>query len=152
MIYLRQLHRMSTCFDPQIEKWGAPLFSLFLRCYVSWQFLKSGWLKVQNWPSTLALFQTEYHVPFLPPHVAAVMGAGGELVFPSLLLLGLFSRPAAIGLFVVNAMAVISYPVLWEFECPAAINDHFYWGMMLVTVCVYGAGKISMDKVLSRRR
>jgi putative oxidoreductase len=48
----------------------------------------------------------------IPPELAAVMGAGGELAFSTLLILGLFSRPAALGLFAVNAMAVISYPQL----------------------------------------
>ena len=39
---------------------------------------------------------------------------------------------AALGLFAVNLMAVISYPQLFSFECPAAINDHLYWGMLLL--------------------
>ena len=144
-----KLHRYSNHVDHAIRLWGGTLLNLFLRCYVSWQFLKSGWLKLQNWPGTLELFRSEYHVPLLKPELAAVMGAGGELLFPILLILGLFSRPAALGLFMVNAMAVISYPQLWEFECPAAINDHFYWGIMLITVFVYGPGRLAADHLLS---
>src|SRR5262249_57817715 len=67
------------------------------RFYVGWQFWKSGWLKVTAWSSTLELFRSEYHVPLLPPPVAAVSGAGGELFFPALLFLGLFSRVGALG-------------------------------------------------------
>src|SRR5262249_42728725 len=85
------------------------LVLLATRFYVGWQFWKSGWLKVSSWSSTLSLFRTEYHVPLLPPPVAAVAGAGGELFFPTLLFLGLFSRVGALGAFFVNAMAVISY-------------------------------------------
>ena len=86
-----------------------PLLALGLRWYVSWQFLKSGWLKVTDWTQTLDLFQTEYHVPVLPPYLAAVVGSFGELFFPMLLILGLGGRIAPLGLFAVNAMAVISY-------------------------------------------
>ena len=67
---------------------ATPLLFAF-RGYVAWQFLKSGWLKVSDWDSTLYLFQEEYHVPLLPPEMAAVAGTAGELVFPALLVMGL---------------------------------------------------------------
>src|SRR3954466_5681226 len=89
-----------------------PLRSLLLfatRTWVAWQFLKSGWLKLTTWDVTLELFRSEYHVPLLPPAAAAVAGTFGELFFSSLLLLGLLTRVGALGLFAVNAMAVISY-------------------------------------------
>ena len=44
-----------------------PAFALGSRIYVSWVFLKSGYLKVSDWDSTVALFEYEYHVPLLPP-------------------------------------------------------------------------------------
>src|SRR5687768_2862406 len=84
-------------------------FALLTRVYVSWQFLKSGWLKLSSWETTLGLFRDEYHVPLLPPSLAAVVGTFGELFFPVLLIAGLFGRLSALGLFAVNAMAVISY-------------------------------------------
>ena len=86
------------------------LFLLATRWYVSWQFLKSGWIKVTSWQSTLELFRDEYHVPLLPPYAAAVTGAFGELFFSTLVILGIGGRIAPLGLFAVNAMAVISYP------------------------------------------
>lgn len=145
---LSKLYQYSTCLDEFLLRWGGLLFSAVLRCYVAWQFLHAGLIKIQNWPGTLELFQSEYHVPVLPPELAAYMGAGGELFFPCLLIVGLCTRPAALGLLFVNAMAVISYPQLWEFECPAAINDHFYWSILLVTVLVFGAGQFSIDYAL----
>src|SRR3569833_1867621 len=75
------------------------LFLLGTRLYVGWLFWKSGLLKVSSWSSTLDLFRTEYHVPLLPPPVAAVAGASGELFFPALLFLGLFGRLGALGAF-----------------------------------------------------
>ena len=58
-----------------------PLFLLMTRWYVSWQFLKSGWLKFSSWQTTLSLFRDEYHVPVLPPELAAVVGTFGDLFF-----------------------------------------------------------------------
>lgn len=145
MNYFLKLHQLSTRFDPLLEEWGGALLGLALRFFVAWQFLKAGLVKLNDWSATLSLFREEYAVPLLPPELAAVMGAGGELVFPLLLMLGLFSRPAALGLFVLNAMAVISYPKLWTFECPAAINDHFYWGLLLIVLVVVGPGRLALD-------
>lgn len=138
-------------FERNLVTWGGSILNLALRWYVGWQFFKSGMLKVEDWPSTLALFHSDYHVPLLPPDLAAVAGAFGELTFPALLFMGLLSRPAAFCLFCVNAVAVLSYPQLFKFECPAAINDHFYWGILIVTIFVWGPGKLALDTLLLRR-
>jgi putative oxidoreductase len=146
-----QLHRRISRYDMQLTDWGGSLMSLALRLFVGWQFFKSGMVKISDWGATLELFRTEYHVPILPPELAAFMGAGGELIFPLLLAAGLLSRPAALGLFAVNLMAVISYPQLFSFDCPAAINDHFYWGLLLLAVAVFGPGRVSLDAWLAKR-
>jgi putative oxidoreductase len=146
-----RLHRLSTSFDAQITEWGGSLFSLAIRLYVGWQFFKAGLVKISDWSATLALFHDEYHVPVLPPDLAAYMGATGELVLPVLLLVGVFSRPAAFGLFFVNLMAVISYPDLFTFECPAGLKDHFCWGALLLVLVAFGPGRIALDGWLSNR-
>jgi putative oxidoreductase len=129
------------------------LFALGARLYVSWQFLKSGYLKVTSWDSTLYLFENEYHTPVLSPHVAAVAGAFGELFFPTLLVLGCMGRLSAIGLFAVNAMAVISYSnVLLAEGFEAALGQHILWGTLLVFLIVYGPGIFSLDRGLKRPR
>jgi putative oxidoreductase len=122
------------------------LLALGTRWYVSWQFLKSGWLKVSSWPATLDLFRTEYHVPLLPPVAAAVSGAFGELFFSVLLMLGIGGRVGPLGLFAVNLMAVISYrQVLLAEGYEAALAQHVLWGFMLVVLAVYGLGAFSVD-------
>ena len=128
-----------------------PLTLLALRLYVSSMFFRAGVIKVSDWSATLALFHDEYKVPLLPPDLAACVGAFGELAFPVLITLSLASKLGTAGLFVVNAMAVISYPQLWGFDCPAAIHMHFTWGAILLGLVVFGPGKLSLDALVLRR-
>jgi putative oxidoreductase len=127
------------------------LLLLGTRLWVSWQFLKSGWLKLNTWDITLELFRSEYHVPVLPPTAAAICGTFGELFFPILLVFGLFTRFGALGLFAVNAMAVISYwHVLGSEGYEAALAQHVLWGYMLTVIAVFGGGKLSLDATFQR--
>jgi putative oxidoreductase len=129
-----------------------PLLLAALRIYVSWQFLKSGWLKLQDWETTRFLFEEEYRVPLLSPGIAAVLGTAGELVFPVLLIVGLMSRFAALGLSAVNVVAVVGYAhVLMSDGFEAALGQHYLWGLMLLTVLVFGPGRLSVDGLAERR-
>ena len=138
--------RLYQAFTALVERLQ-PLAGLAMRVYVGKVFLVSGWLKFSRWDSTLALFENEYQVPVLSPHIAAVMATAGELGFSTLLILGLGSRAAAIGLFFVNAVAVISYPDL----SPAGLKDHMLWGALLLVLAIYGPGKISADRFIGLR-
>ena len=137
----------------QVASWLESPLLLAMRCFVAWQFLKSGWLKISNWETTLYLFQDEYHVPLLPPALAAVAGTAGELVFPSLLVVGLLGRYAAVGLSAVNVLAVISYAhVLLGEGFEAALGQHYLWGSLLLVVAVFGPGRWSVDALLAGGR
>jgi putative oxidoreductase len=124
-----------------------PLAQLAARFYLAQVFFMSGLTKVHDWETTLALFNDEYKVPLLPPAVAAVAGTTGELVLPVLLLLGLGGRFAALGLSVVNAVAVVS---LMEIA-PAALQQHVFWGSLLLALVLWGPGRWSLDRVLEPR-
>ncbi|MFG0607228.1 DoxX family protein [Vibrio mimicus] len=119
----------------------ANLLLLMCRLWVGWVFWQSGWIKISSWDSTLYLFELEYQVPLLPWQWAAYFGTAAELGLPLLLIPGLLGRLSAFALFAVNAIAVISYPVLWE----QGFTDHQLWGMMLLTVMVWGSGRYSLD-------
>ncbi|WP_206957536.1 DoxX family protein [Trinickia acidisoli] len=123
-----------------------PLFTLAVRLYLFRVFFLSGLTKLRSWDSTLYLFSNEYHVPVLPPAVAAVMGAGGELIFPVLLLLGWQGRFAAAGLFVVNFVAVTSYP---DLEL-VMIKDHILWAVLIAYLFFHGVGRWSLQGLIQR--
>jgi len=128
-----------------------PVALLALRLYVSSVFFRSGLVKLSDWSATLALFHDEYKVPLLPPDVAACVGAFGELTFPVLIALGLMGRFGAAGLFVVNVMAVVSYPQLFGFDCPAGLQMHVVWGAILLALSVFGPGGLSLDRLILKR-
>lgn len=122
----------------------APIATLALRLWVANVFFKAGMLKFNSWDSTLYLFENEYHVPLLSPHLAAILGTATELTFPILLALGLAGRFSAFVLFAFNIIAVISYPDLEA----AGIRDHQIWGLMLLVPLLQGPGKLSIDALL----
>ena len=138
--------RLYAGFTNVLEKLQ-PLFALAMRLYVAKVFIVSGWLKFSRWDSTLALFENEYHVPVLSPHVAAVLGTMAELGLPVLLILGIGTRAAALALFVFNIIAVISYPDLSD----AGLKDHYLWGALTLVIALYGPGKLSLDRWLGGR-
>jgi putative oxidoreductase len=129
-----------------LEKLQPPA-QLLARLYVAKVFFLSGLTKLRDWETTIALFQDEYHVPLLPPEAAALMGTMGELLLPVLLVLGLGGRFAALGLFVVNIVAVISLADIPE----AALQQHVFWGSLLAALVLWGPGRWSLDHLLSRR-
>ena len=130
--------------------WGLdalqPLAALLARVYVAQVFFLSGLTKLRDWGTTVALFTDEYKVPFLSPAVAAVLGTAGELVLPILLVLGFAGRFSALGLFVVNAVAVVALSDI----SPAALQQHFLWGALLAALAIYGVGPWSVDRLIKR--
>ena len=118
-----------------------PVALLAARLYVAKVFLLSGLTKVRDWDTTLALFIDEYRVPVLPPELAAWLGTGAELLLPILLVLGLGARLAAIGLFALNVVAVLSLGDVAE----AALQQHIFWGSLLTGLVLWGPGRFSVD-------
>ena len=124
-----------------------PLAQLAARLYVAQVFFASGLTKIRDWESTLALFADEYQVPLLPPDIAAVLGTAGEVVLPVLLALGLAGRFAAAGISVINAVAVVS---LMEIA-PVALQQHVFWGSLLIGLLLWGPGRWSLDRLVALR-
>jgi putative oxidoreductase len=121
-----------------------PAATLLARLYVAQVFFSSGLTKLRDWDITVSLFTDEYKVPLLSPQLAAAMGTAGEIALPVLLALGLGGRFAALGLSVVNLVAVISLSDI----APAALQQHITWGVLLAALALFGPGRWSFDTPL----
>ncbi len=124
-----------------------PVALLAARLYVAWVFFAAGLTKLRDWDTTLFLFEEEYSVPFIPFELAAFLGTAGEILLPIILVLGLASRFGALGLSVVNIVAVISLAEI----APAALYAHVIWGLLLLQIVLFGAGKLSLDHFLKAK-
>ncbi len=119
-----------------------PVVDLGARLWLADVFWKSGMSKITTWDSTLTLFNYVYSVPLLEPETAAVLATTVELGGTALLAIGLAGRFGTAALFILNIVAVISYPDLSE----AGLKDHYYWGLLLLIFLVRGPGKLSVDR------
>jgi len=108
-------------------------------------FFLSGRTKVEGLftikPSTYELFRTEYALPLLPPELAAHMATTAEHLFPLLLVLGLCTRGAALGLLGMTAVIeVFVYPDAWP--------THLSWAALLLPLVAKGGGRWALDRVI----
>lgn len=94
--------------------------------------------------SAVVLFRDEYRLPLLAPEWAATLAALGEHVLPLLLLLGLGTRLAALGLLTMTAVIQ-----LWVY--PGAYATHGVWAAVLLWLMARGPGVVSLDHQLARR-
>jgi putative oxidoreductase len=142
---IRRLAELAVKVAKAID-YAMPIFDLAIRIYVAKVFFMSGLVKIQSWDSTLSLFENEYAVPLLSPELAAYMGTAAELCLPPLLVLGIGGRAVALGAFVFNLVAAMSYPDISE----AGIKDHALWGALLAVTFFHGPGKLSLDYFIQR--
>ena len=110
-------------------------------------FFTSGRTKVEGLltitDGTYELFRTEYRVPLLPTDVAAVAATLSEHIFPILLLLGWFTRGAAVALFAMTlVIEIFVYPDAWP--------THGVWAVALLVIVARGPGRLSLDHLLAR--
>ena len=125
----------------------APLVDFGARLWLANVFWKSGLTKIMSWDTTITLFTYEYSVPLLSPEVAATLATAVELGGAVMLAVGLGGRVGAAALFILNVVAVISYPDLSE----VGLKDHLFWGILLALFLVHGPGKLSVDHWIRRR-
>ena len=125
-----------------IPEW--PL-ALLLRLGVAVPFFLSGRTKVEGLltitPSTRYLFAEEYRVPLLAPDLAAALATYAEHALPILLVIGLFTRPAAFGLLAMTLVIQI-------FVIPGGWPTHLLWAGPLVYLIARGPGGASLDRML----
>lgn len=136
------------------------LIALLGRFSIAAVFWKSGQTKVEGfavdlvdsslqlgWPrlseSAVDLFREEYRLPLLPPELGATLAALGEHLLPVLILLGLGTRFAALGLLLMTA-------VIQLLVYPGAYPTHGVWAAVLLYLMAQGPGRVSLDHLIAR--
>jgi putative oxidoreductase len=129
------------------------LVQLVTRFALAVPFWRSGILKWDGFlklsDTAVTLFSDEFmlHLPGGPyhypmPSVMAFLSGCGEVTFPVLLVLGLGTRFAALGLLLMTCIVELTVPDGWPI--------HLTWAAMALALIAHGAGKISLDHVLGR--
>jgi putative oxidoreductase len=140
---VRIVQRIFAALD-RIPYWP---IALAARVFPAAIFLQSGQTKVAGWhlkPSAIALFQNEYQLPIIDPTVAASLSAIGEHLLPVLLVFGLATRFAALGLLLMTAVIeIFVYPDAWP--------THGVWATCFFLLITRGPGAISLDHLIARR-
>ena len=130
------------------ERWLAPLLFLAIRLWMAEIFLRSGLLKIRNPSGAIYLFTEVHPVPFLAPWLAAWLVTAIELVCPTLLVLGLAARLAALPMLV---MALVIQFVVGAADPAFHLTEHYYWMFLLALIVTKGPGRLSLDHLLARR-
>ena len=138
-------HRIA---DPVTSGLG-PVALLALRLPVAVVFWRSGRAKVEGWnifsvkDSQYFLFREEFGMPM--PELTAHVTAIAEHILPALLVLGLFSRLSALGMFIMTmVIQFFVFPDAW-------LGQQMFWAALLFAVMVLGPGQISLDRLFFRR-
>ncbi|HZJ52929.1 MAG TPA: DoxX family protein [Myxococcaceae bacterium] len=113
-------------------------------------FLGTGWGKLHNLEQVTRFF-TELGIPF--PAAQAVMVSGVELVGGMLILLGLFTRVAALPLMATMVVAILTAkrPEIAGIRSLLAFEEFTYLAGFL-WLFVAGAGTASLDALLFGRK
>ncbi|MDT8319833.1 MAG: DoxX family protein [Xanthomonadales bacterium] len=147
---------------------GDYAWPLVLRLIMFWEFWESGITKLNgsNWFADIpwADWQKGFPFPFnsIPPELNWFAATWGELVFAVMILLGLFTRFAAISLIVITAVAAaaVHWPAgwsslaeLWEgYVITAKGGGNFKLALLFIVILLplvfHGGGKLSLDHLL----
>lgn len=108
-------------------------------------FFLSGRTKVAGLltitPGTYELFRSEYALAVVAPDIAAHAATYSEHFFPIMLVLGLFTRPAAFALLAMTmVIEVFVYPDAWP--------THLSWAGLLLPLIFRGGGAWSLDRLI----
>ena len=147
-------HQKNAFFLAQWIQWGIcvcallpyAFVALLIRFVIFRVFFLSAQTKVDDFsitPATFYLFQYEYALPIIPYKLAAYAGTIGEFAFSILLLVGLATRFAALGLIVMTLTIQYVYPEAWW-------SVHVWWLLGLLVLVSKGGGTLSLDYLVKR--
>ena len=140
--------------DLAVRLLPAWLAALALRVALAVPFFKSGLTKWdgpgQLSESAVLLFTDEfklhifgkaYDFPF--PTLMAYGSGIAEIILPALLVAGLFTRFAALGLLVMTVIVQLTVPTGWPI--------HLSWAAMAAGIIAIGPGRLALDPLFTRR-
>ncbi len=116
-----------------------PLLDLFIRLWLAQSFFVSGMVKAASWKTALLLATYEYPVSWLNPTKAAAVGLAIELICPPLIAIGLFTRFAALALFILSLVIQFAYKPLPE---------NLFWALLFGLMILRGPGALSLDRLI----
>ena len=123
---------------------------LAIRLVLAYGFLNPALMKLKDLSSVAEWFKS-INIPF--PTFNAYLSAGTEITGVVLLTLGLFTRIISIPLITTMIVAIVTVHLENGFE---AGNDGFeiplYYIIMLFTLMVFGAGRLSVDQLLKMEK
>lgn len=123
----------------------SPLGMAMLRVWIALIFWNSGLTKVSNMDSAIFLFEEEYKThekltffghQIFTPEMAAYLAASVEILFPILLVIGLYTRGAAAFLLVLTAIIELTYQ---------SSPQHIIWSIILGAIFFNGPHRFSWD-------
>jgi putative oxidoreductase len=125
---------------------------LIARISVGWVMTEAGLGHLRHLNDMVAYFRDDLHIPFAS--IQAPMAATTELVCGSLLMVGLFTRLAAIPLMGVMAVAIYTayHPFVTSEKSWSdlfALSEYLYI-VLLTWLAIYGGGFLSADRLLGR--
>lgn len=122
---------------------------LLTRVVVGWIFLESGWGKLHNLDKVVGYF-TELGIP--APQLQAPFVAFTEFSCGLLVLLGLLTRLASIPLSCTMVVALLTAKrdEIKSFSDLFGLSEFLYI-VLFLTLLIYGAGALSLDKFLNDR-
>ncbi|MDP9002172.1 MAG: DoxX family protein [Myxococcota bacterium] len=127
-------------------RWLAPLLG---RLAVGLLFMSTGWGKVHNIEKVTHFFE-QLGIP--APGFNAIFVGYSELICGTLLVLGLFTRLAAIPL-MISMMVAILTAKRGDLHGPfdlVGFDEFTYW-VVLAMVFIIGPGAVSIDRLLARQ-
>ena len=130
-----------------LERFPHDLIAVVARLSIAAVFWNSGQTKLDGWrvsENAIYLFEHEYALPLISPGLAAHLATLAEHFLPVLLVLGLGSRLAALGLLAMTLVIQI-------FVYPSAWPTHGTWAGCLLIIIARGPGRLSLDHVLAAR-
>jgi putative oxidoreductase len=119
---------------------AAPFFKSGLTKWDGFLTLSNGARYLFTQEFSLHIFGNQY--PYPAPILMATLAGIGEIVLPILLVLGLGTRFAALGILLMTAVIQLTVPEGWA-------NFHLPWAAMALALAVYGGGPLALDRVIS---